>query len=68
MTLSATFRRVRAEAASELHRRAQSPLFHFPLTEAACCIGCEAVFRLSERNCPACGSGNVMSIAKWVTG
>jgi hypothetical protein len=66
MNLTATLRRVRAENASELHRRAQSPAFHFPLTEAAMCADprCDAVFRLSEKTCPACSGGNILSIAK----
>ena len=68
MNLSTSLRRVRAENASDLHHRAQSPLFHFPLTEAACCIGCDAVFRLAERSCPACGSENIMSLATWMNG
>lgn len=70
MSLSTSLRRVRAEAASDLHRRAQGPLFHFPLTEAAMCADpkCEAVFRLVERTCPACSGRNILSIAKCLSG
>lgn len=66
ISLSTSLRRVRAENASDLHRRAQGPLFHFPLTEAAMCAdpSCDAVFRLKEKTCPACGGGNLLSIAK----
>ena len=63
MTLTASLRRFRAEKASELFHRSG---FHFPLTEAAVCNQCEAVFNLKERTCPACGSGNVMAIARWL--
>lgn len=68
--LSTSLRRVRAENASDLHRRAQSPAFHFPVKDAALCADprCEAVFRLAEKTCPACGGGNLLSIAKCLSG
>jgi len=37
-----------------------------PLSRATLCISCEAVFRLNEKECPACGSRTHVLLVNWL--
>ena len=41
------------------------PVTYIPLTVAAICLTCEALHILAD-HCPACGSDNVMAVARWL--
>lgn len=49
-------------------RRQVEDRLWLPVVEAALCLElkCSAVFRISERVCPACSSTSIVPLTKWL--